>query len=170
MEQSSQPFGLRLSEWLGVTAQRASCILAGAVRWRDGGSVKNERWAVLLGRHMRFSGAIALDDSLKAQVMQMVADRVEVILGADDAALCMLGNGEALPASELRADIGKWLRTNGVECPQCGAELLDWEPDAVLYSDPLQVRTHCVECGHGGYRVFVTPNAAGKRLAEGKSV
>ena len=158
MEQSSQPFGRRLSDVLGVTADRARRVLDGAMRWGAGDSSKGDMWEAQVGRYIRFHGGIGLDDAMKAQVRKMVADRLDIILGADNAAMCMLGDGTTLPANDLRADLSKWLFANGSACPKCDADLLDWEPDAVLYSDPLQVRVHCVECGHRGYRVFVTPN------------
>ena len=62
MEQSSRPFGLRLSEGLGVTADRARRILHGAMRWDSGDSSKGEAWSVRLGRHIRFAGGVALDE------------------------------------------------------------------------------------------------------------
>ena len=158
MEQSSYPFGLRLSDELGVTADRARHILDCGLQWSAGDESKGESWAVRLGRYFRFAGGFRLDDDLKAQALTIIADRVEVVLGAGDDALCKLGDGRTLPAKMVRADLVAWLCFNGIQCPGCGAEMLDWDPDVVLYSDPLQLRVHCVECGHRGYKEFVTPN------------
>lgn len=152
------PLALRLSEWLGVTADRAERIFLGALRWRVEGTADTTSWDVRLGRHIRFAGSVQLDDRLKGQVVRMLGERLMLILDAADDALCMSGDGNAAPAKAVRGDLDRWMRANGTECPCCGAALLDWEPDSVLYSAPLQMRVHCVECGHAGYRVFVTPN------------
>jgi transcription elongation factor Elf1 len=40
---------------------------------------------------------------------------------------------------------------NGIECPKCGAELLDSIPDEYLYSFPPKKAIHCAECGFDGY-------------------
>jgi len=43
-------------------------------------------------------------------------------------------------------------RKNGIACPDCGAELVDDNPDAVFTSDPPQVSVKCQECSFSGYR------------------
>jgi DNA-directed RNA polymerase subunit RPC12/RpoP len=41
---------------------------------------------------------------------------------------------------------------NGIECPQCGAELLDSNA-VILTSIPPQKNVHCEYCRYRGYRV-----------------
>ena len=158
MEEKMLPVILGLSEWLGVTSERAQRILEKSVQWEFGNIEKGHAWSAQVGRYIIFVGSVALDGALKAQAIRMICDRVNMILPAADDALCMLGNGHAMTASEIRSDLGKWFRPNGIACSSCGSDMLDWQPDCIFYSDPLKVRIHCVECGHSDYRLFVTPN------------
>jgi len=41
---------------------------------------------------------------------------------------------------------------NGIECPQCGHELVDSNPMVVLTSMPAQKNVHCLTCRYRGYR------------------
>jgi hypothetical protein len=43
-------------------------------------------------------------------------------------------------------------RRNGIECPECKAELFDTRPWETLASMPPQHSVHCGECGYHGYR------------------
>ena len=40
-------------------------------------------------------------------------------------------------------------------CPNCKTFLIDEHKSEVLYSDPLQKRTVCLNCGYRGYREFL---------------
>ena len=155
---SETPGILSLSEWLGVTPARARRILEKSVQWGSGDREKGHVWSAKVGQHIIFAGHLALDGRVMAQVMQMFCDRLSIIIPAAGDAPCMVGNGRFMTAGEIRLDLEKWFRPNGISCPSCGADMLDWEPDHVLYSDPPQVRVHCVECGHSGYRLFLTPH------------
>jgi hypothetical protein len=42
---------------------------------------------------------------------------------------------------------------NGIECPKCGAELLDSSPRYILTSNPPKKNIHCEKCDFTGYRV-----------------
>ena len=42
---------------------------------------------------------------------------------------------------------------NGIQCPNCDAELWDSNPMIVLTSYPAQKNVHCPECGYAGYRL-----------------
>ena len=44
---------------------------------------------------------------------------------------------------------------NGIACPECGKELYDSNPMAILTSSPPQKNVHCSnkKCGYIGYRV-----------------
>jgi DNA-directed RNA polymerase subunit RPC12/RpoP len=42
---------------------------------------------------------------------------------------------------------------NGIECPDCGKELWDSDPCAVLTSSPPQKDVHCPQCAYRGYRL-----------------
>jgi hypothetical protein len=44
-------------------------------------------------------------------------------------------------------------RPNGIACPGCGKELVDFEPGVLLLSNPPHVRTACPACGWKGTRV-----------------
>lgn len=44
-------------------------------------------------------------------------------------------------------------KPNGIECPRCGAELLDSTPMIVLASYPPKKSVHCAKCDYRGYRV-----------------
>ena len=44
-------------------------------------------------------------------------------------------------------------RSNGISCPNCGAELFDADPMTVLTSDPPQKKVYCQKCDYRGYRV-----------------
>ena len=41
---------------------------------------------------------------------------------------------------------------NGIECPKCGAELMDSD-NMILTSSPPQRNIHCPKCGYRGYRL-----------------
>lgn len=41
---------------------------------------------------------------------------------------------------------------NGIECPECGKELYDTNPQTVLASLPPKKAIHC-KCGFKGYRI-----------------
>lgn len=41
---------------------------------------------------------------------------------------------------------------NGIECPKCGEELCDTDPNVVLTSFPPQTRVGCPACGYAGTR------------------
>jgi hypothetical protein len=43
-------------------------------------------------------------------------------------------------------------KLNGIECPECGEELLDSSPMITLTSSPPKKNIHC-ECGYRGYRI-----------------
>jgi len=42
---------------------------------------------------------------------------------------------------------------NGLECPECGAELWDSNPMVTLTSSPPQKNVHCEKCDYIGYRI-----------------
>jgi transcription elongation factor Elf1 len=42
---------------------------------------------------------------------------------------------------------------NGIECPECKAELWDSNPTMLLTSNPPQKNVHCPQCKWRGYRV-----------------
>lgn len=42
---------------------------------------------------------------------------------------------------------------NGIECPECGAELWDSDPMMILTSNPPQMDIHCEGCQYRGYRL-----------------
>jgi len=44
-------------------------------------------------------------------------------------------------------------RPNGIACPECGAELLDSNPQIILTSAPPQLDIHCDKCDYIGYRI-----------------
>lgn len=41
---------------------------------------------------------------------------------------------------------------NGIACPECGAELVDTEPDVTLLSAPPQKKVRCSQCAYSGLR------------------
>ncbi len=45
------------------------------------------------------------------------------------------------------------VRPNGIECPECKAELWDSEPAMTLTSNPPKKTIHCPACGYRGYRI-----------------
>ncbi len=53
--------------------------------------------------------------------------------------------------NEERSDV-RVEASNGIACPECGAELYDARPHQALTSNPLQKRTHCSGCDYAGYR------------------
>lgn len=59
-------------------------------------------------------------------------------------------NGEA-----RRGYVVDWgeARLNRIACPDCGAELMDTNPDNALASWPPQIAVHCSECGYTGSRI-----------------
>ena len=50
----------------------------------------------------------------------------------------------------IHADLTKYPKPNGIECPECKKELMDSDC-MVLYSYPAQKNVEC-ECGYKGYR------------------
>ena len=42
---------------------------------------------------------------------------------------------------------------NDIECPECGEELFDSNPDLTLTSYPTQKNVHCDKCHYTGYRI-----------------
>lgn len=44
-------------------------------------------------------------------------------------------------------------RPNGIECPICGAELMDSKPTVTLMSNPPQKNVHCPKCEYRGRRI-----------------
>lgn len=52
-----------------------------------------------------------------------------------------------------RIDEGMQPQPNGIECPECGAELWDCDPTITLTSNPPQKAVQCPECGYIGYRL-----------------
>lgn len=44
-------------------------------------------------------------------------------------------------------------RKNGIECPECGEELLDSSPNLVLTSYPPKLDIHCEKCNYRGTRI-----------------
>ena len=42
---------------------------------------------------------------------------------------------------------------NGIQCPECGAELYDSNPACILTSNPPQKNVSCRKCGYRGYRL-----------------
>ena len=55
-------------------------------------------------------------------------------------------------ARSLRLSPSQEPRRNGIECPDCNAELYDSTPLVVLASMPPQYNIHCDECSYRGYR------------------
>ena len=45
------------------------------------------------------------------------------------------------------------LLENGIECPECGEELLDSRPNLVLTSSPPKLGIHCEKCNYKGTRI-----------------
>lgn len=43
---------------------------------------------------------------------------------------------------------------NGLNCPDCGDELLDSKPHLKRRSWPPEIEVHCEKCGFQGYRTF----------------
>lgn len=41
---------------------------------------------------------------------------------------------------------------NGIECPDCGSELFDTNPNVILTSYPPKNEIHCSNCKYKGYR------------------
>ena len=41
---------------------------------------------------------------------------------------------------------------NGIECPKCGKELIDRNPEVTLTSYPPMKHTACKNCDYTGYR------------------
>ena len=152
MECSGTSFESRLSDWLGVPTDRARRVVEGCIRWNTGQLSDIFRWDAKVGQHIHFTGGLALDRRGKEQVTRLIFDRVGLLVGVADDDLCGLENGDLLPAKMVLADLRKWTSPNGIACPSCGADLLDKSPGSVLYSDPPQTSTHCVDCGHQGYR------------------
>lgn len=35
---------------------------------------------------------------------------------------------------------------NGIECPECGSEMVDSDPGVIMTSAPAQKRVHCPQC------------------------
>lgn len=44
-------------------------------------------------------------------------------------------------------------RPNGIECPECGGELMDSYPNVTLTSNPPKKSIHCPKCNYHGYRI-----------------
>lgn len=44
-------------------------------------------------------------------------------------------------------------KKNGIACPNCGLEMVDSDPSAVLMSSPPKMRVACESCGYTGFRV-----------------
>jgi transcription elongation factor Elf1 len=44
-------------------------------------------------------------------------------------------------------------RPNDIECPKCGRELVDIDPNVTLTCDPPQKAIKCLSCGYSGYRL-----------------
>lgn len=42
---------------------------------------------------------------------------------------------------------------NGIDCPFCGGELMDTDPNATLTTNPPQKRIFCQDCEFKGYRL-----------------
>jgi DNA-directed RNA polymerase subunit RPC12/RpoP len=42
---------------------------------------------------------------------------------------------------------------NGIECPECGEELMDTNPMMTLTSMPPKKNVHCTKCNYRGYRI-----------------
>lgn len=43
-------------------------------------------------------------------------------------------------------------KLNGIECPECGEELMDSNPMMTLTSFPAQKEVRCSKCDYKGYR------------------
>lgn len=43
-------------------------------------------------------------------------------------------------------------KLNGIDCPECGCELMDSNPLITLTSYPAKKNVHC-DCGYKGYRI-----------------
>ena len=55
-------------------------------------------------------------------------------------------------ARSLRLSLSQEPKRNGIECPDCNAELYDSSAGVVLASMPAQYNIHCGECSYSGYR------------------
>ncbi len=42
---------------------------------------------------------------------------------------------------------------NGIDCPECGGDLMDTDPNVTLTSLPPKKNIHCTKCDYKGYRV-----------------
>ena len=151
MECSEPSFESRLSDWLGVQPDRARRIFESSVRWLAA-EANGDLWEARVGRYIIFTGGQALDNHGKTQVTQTIFDRLSLLVCVTGDCICLPHNGNVMPASVIQNDLKKLFSPNGVACPSCGADLLDKNPGSVLYSDPPQTRTHCVDCGYHGYR------------------
>lgn len=58
-------------------------------------------------------------------------------------------NTEAMRRHRRRAEQP---RNNGIECPECGAEMVDSD-GFVLTSSPPQKNIHCPSCQHKAYAI-----------------
>jgi hypothetical protein len=45
-------------------------------------------------------------------------------------------------------------KPNGIECPECGEELMDTNPNETLISYPAKKNVHCPKCEYRGYRII----------------
>ncbi len=54
--------------------------------------------------------------------------------------------------NEYRAANDTSPRPNDIECPACGAELMDSNPTITLASNPPKKTVHCPKCSFQGYR------------------
>ncbi len=100
MNESNDLHGNSLCRALDIKPHEAAQMLAEAVQWRG-----ESAWEASIGTHIRFSGGFALDDAMKADVLRMIADRVDVIFGLPADTPCQSIDGSALTAEGLRADI-----------------------------------------------------------------
>ena len=42
---------------------------------------------------------------------------------------------------------------NGIECPNCGEELMDSQPNITLTTFPAKKNVNCSKCDYTGYRI-----------------
>ncbi len=52
-----------------------------------------------------------------------------------------------------RARLASEPHPNGIECPECKAELWDTDPLSTFTTDPPQKNVHCAKCSYRGYRI-----------------
>lgn len=62
-------------------------------------------------------------------------------------------NTEATIAYTNKVSSKKYEMLNGIECPKCGCELMDTNPNIVLSTIPPKKHIHCSNCDYKEYRI-----------------